>query len=155
MCMVLRTQCCGHLFDELKNIFFNSTNQKQELPMAAILFSGLRQNEEVKIIWICIIWDLFNFLPVRNKNCQWLSFLPEQVKKIWGIYVEDLTKIICTNAQIMWGCIFRVDFIQSETGITKWRSCFSPDPYEIRIFYLDPQKLYLYQLINHWREENI
>jgi hypothetical protein len=73
--------------------------------MAAILFSGLRQNEEVKIIWICIIWDLFNFLPVGNKNCQWLSFLPEQVKKNWGIYVEDLTKIICTNAQKSLCCI--------------------------------------------------
>ena len=68
----------------LEKIFQTSTNQKQELLVAAMFVSGSRQNEQSlqrtfhKCFLLCCISfgqtvseKIFSNRPIRNKNCLW------------------------------------------------------------------------------------
>ena len=118
-----------------KYFFWKSTNQKQELPVAAMFLIGSERNEQSlqRTFHRCFLPSFgafgqavsdvkifFRNQPIRNKNCLWRPCLIIDRDKM-SISVEDLPQMLVTKFWFIWPCAFRgKDFLeinQSETRI--------------------------------------
>ena len=91
----------GQAVSEQK-IFQKSTNQKQELPVAAMFVNGSGQNEQSlqRILHRCFLPSfgsfgkavseekIFRNRPIRNKNCQWQPYLLMDRDEMSNLYRE-------------------------------------------------------------------
>jgi hypothetical protein len=83
-----------------EEIFYKSTNQKQELPVVAMFVNGSRPNEQslYRTFRRCSLPCFFSFSqavieekvfrnrPIRNKNCRWLPCLSTDRDEMCNLY---------------------------------------------------------------------
>ena len=92
-----------------EKIFWKSTNQKQELPMAAMFVNGSGRNEQSlqRTFHRCFLPSfesfgqavseekIFRNRPIRNKNCLWWPYLLMDRNKMSNLYREPSTDAPC------------------------------------------------------------
>ena len=123
--------------------FFKSTNQKQELPVAAMFVTGLGRNEQSlwKIFIRCFLLSfgsfskavseekIFKNRPIRNKNCLWRPCLimnRDNMSKIHRGSSKDAShQILVHLGKWVQRNLFRNEPTRNKNCL--WRPCLLPD----------------------------
>ena len=113
--------------------FQKSTNQKQELPVAAMFVNGSGQNEQSlqRTFHRCFLpcfgsfgkavseEKIFRNRPIRNKNWLWQPYLLMDRDEM-NIFIEDLPQMHPTKFRFIWQSGFRgEDFLEINQSITR------------------------------------
>ena len=148
-----------------EKLFQKLTNQKQELPMAAMFINGLKRNEHFlqRIFHRCFLphfgpfgqavseQKIFRNRPIRNKNCLWQPCLLTDRNKMSSLYrgssIDASYQFSDNLAKRFQRRLFRNRPIRIKNCL--WRPCLLMDRDEMNNLYSGPPIDASYQVSVH------